>query len=88
MDIAAQELPQNSRIRYNQGLLLLQLQRHAEAQAALEAGLEQSPDDADLLYALIYLHGTSGQREQAQRYTRRLEKAAPNDPRLVQLKGQ
>lgn len=88
MDEAAQALPDHTRIRYNQGLLLLQLQRRDAAQAALEAGLEQAPNDADLLYALIYLHGSGGERETAVAYWQRLRKAVPNDPRLQQLRGQ
>ncbi|WP_166366934.1 tetratricopeptide repeat protein [Pseudomonas akapageensis] len=88
LDTAARELPQNPRIRYNQGLLLLQMQRRAEAQAALEAGLAQAPDDADLLYAMVYLHGSAGQQGEAIEYVRRLEKAAPQDERLPGLKRQ
>jgi tetratricopeptide (TPR) repeat protein len=88
MEQAAVALPDNSRIRYNQGLLLLQMKRREAAQVALEAGLAQSPQDPDLFYALIYLHGSGGQREQALSYLRRLEKAAPGDPRLAPLKQQ
>lgn len=87
-ETAARELPQNPRIRYNQGLLLLHMQRRAEAQAALEAGLAQAPDDADLLYAMVYLHGSGRQQEEAINYVRRLEKAAPQDERLPDLKRQ
>ncbi|MCO6060102.1 hypothetical protein NG726_26000 [Pseudomonas sp. MOB-449] len=85
---AAEALPDNPRIRYNQGLLLLQLQQRDAAQAALEAGLERAPKDADLLYALIYLHGTASQREAAVSYWRRLQEAAPDDPRLAPLRRQ
>lgn len=88
LDIAARELPRNPRIRYNQGLLLLQLQRPEEARAALESGLEQSPADGDLLYALAYLHASSGRRDQARAYVRKLEQAAPGDPRLPGVKLQ
>ncbi len=88
LEKAAEELPQNTRIRYNQGLLLLQLQRPEQARRALLAGLEQAPDDPDLLYALIYLHAVGGQPEQAVDYMRQMEKAAPNDPRLVPIKRQ
>lgn len=87
-ETAARELPQNPRIRYNQGLLLLQVQRRAQAQVALEAGLTQVPDDADLLYAMVYLHGSGGQQQEAINYVRRLEKAAPQDERLPDLKHQ
>lgn len=85
---AALALPDNPRIRYNQGLLLLQMKHRDAARTALQAGLAQAPQDADLLYALIYLHGAGGEREPALQYLGRLEQVAPNDPRLVQLKRQ
>ncbi|WP_068830916.1 cytochrome c3 family protein [Pseudomonas sp. BMS12] len=88
LGIAAEALPQNPRIRYNQGLLLLQLQQPEPARMALEAGLEQAPDDADLLYAMIYLHGSRGQRNQALPYVVRMQQVAPDDPRLAQAKQQ
>lgn len=83
---AAKALPQNARIRYNQGLLLLQLQRLDEARVVLQEGLAQAPEDADLLYALIYLHGSLGQRDLTLQYIARLQKVAPNDPRLAAIK--
>lgn len=88
LDEAGRALPDNPRIRYNQGLLLLQLQRKDEAQAALLAGLSQAPEDADLLNALIYLHGTAGEHDKAVGYWHKLREAAPNDPRLPQLARQ
>ncbi|MNF45994.1 Beta-barrel assembly-enhancing protease [compost metagenome] len=88
LETAARELPQNPRIRYNRGLLLLQMQRREPARQALEAGLAQAPGDADLLYALIYLHGSGGQREQALGYLKRLQQVAPEDPRLLPIRQQ
>ncbi|MCY1416746.1 putative PEP-CTERM system TPR-repeat lipoprotein [compost metagenome] len=88
LETAAKELPQNARIRYNQGLLLMQMHRRVEALAALKAGLEQAPDDADLLYAMVYLHGSAGLQQEAIKYVRQLEKAAPQDERLPDLKRQ
>lgn len=85
---AAEALPHKPRIRYNQGLLLFQLRQPEQARAALEAGLEQAPDDADLLYAMIYLHGSQGQRNQALPYVVRMQQVAPGDPRLAQAKQQ
>jgi predicted CXXCH cytochrome family protein len=86
LDQAAIALPGNPKIRYNQGLLLLQLHRRAQAQAALEAGLAQSAKNPDLLYALIYLHVSAGEREQAVAYVQRLTAVAPDDPRLSQIR--
>ena len=88
LDEAGKLLPTNPRIRYNQGLLLLQLQQRDAAQAALEAGLAVAPRDADLLYALIYLHGIGGQTEVARSYWQRLREVEPQDPRLEPLRRQ
>lgn len=88
MEIAAQQLPGNSRVRYNQGLLLAQLQRRDEALQVLRKGLEESPEDPDLLYALIYLHTAAGQLEQARGYVQRLREVAPDDPRLEPINRQ
>lgn len=87
-ETAANELPQNSRIRYNQGLLLLQLQRTDQAREKLLAGLKQTPMDADLVYALIYLHAATGRSEQARVYLQQLENIAPYDERLPALRQQ
>lgn len=85
LDEASTALPNAPRIFYNQGLLLLQLNQRESARAALEAGLAQSPNDADLLYAMVYLYGTGGDRGKAKEYVKRLNEAAPDDPRLTQL---
>ncbi len=82
MEQAAVALPTNPRIRYNQGLLLSRMNRRDEALQALRNGLQQSPEDADLLYSLIYLHALAGEREQAYGYVERMRQAAPDDPRL------
>ncbi|MBD9513675.1 tetratricopeptide repeat protein [Pseudomonas sp. PDM22] len=88
MSTAADELPGNARVHYNQGLLLAQLRRPGEAAAALAKGLENSPDDPDLLYALIYLHTSAGQLDQAKGYVQRLQRVAPKDPRLEPINRQ
>ncbi|MDD1013893.1 tetratricopeptide repeat protein [Pseudomonas rubra] len=82
MEQAAEAVPGNPRIRYNQGLLLSRMQRRDEALQALRSGLQQSPDDPDLLYSLIYLHALAGEREQAFGYVQHLREVAPDDPRL------
>lgn len=82
MEQAAVALPGNSRIRYNQGLLLSRMNRRDEALVALRSGLEQAPENADLLYTLIYLHALAGEREQAFPYVQRMREVAPEDPRL------
>lgn len=88
MATAADELPGNARVRYNQGLLLAQMKRRDEAVTALEKGLENSPDDPDLLYALIYLQTSAGHLPQAEGYVRHLQRVAPDDPRLEPINRQ
>ncbi|MCY1411813.1 hypothetical protein D9M71_272060 [compost metagenome] len=82
MQTAAVALPENTRIRYNQGLLLSRLNRRDDAINALRSGLEQAPNDPDLLYSLIYLHALAGERSEAFEYVQRMRKVAPDDPRL------
>lgn len=82
MEQAAVALPGNARIRYNQGLLLSRMNRRDDALQALRSGLQQAPEDADLLYSLIYLHALAGEREQAYGYVQRMRQVVPDDPRL------
>ena len=82
METAAVALPQNVRIRYNQGLLLSRLNRRDDAILALRSGLQQAPEDPDLLYSLLYLHALVGERSEAFEYVQRMRKVAPDDPRL------
>ncbi|MNE71186.1 hypothetical protein D3C80_1670370 [compost metagenome] len=82
MEQAAVALPGNARIRYNQGLLLSRMNRRDDALQALRSGLQQAPEDADLLYTLIYLHALAGEREQAYGYVQRMRQVVPDDPRL------
>ena len=50
--MAAAGMPERSRIHYNHGLLLAQLRRDDEAEAALRRALELEPENFDYLYAL------------------------------------
>lgn len=84
---AVRDLPGNSRLRYNQGLLLLKMEQSKKARNALLAGLEKNPGDADLLYAMIYFHMSRGQRQEALEFVTRMQQAAPADPRLVRIKS-
>ncbi|MNJ80412.1 hypothetical protein D3C77_787860 [compost metagenome] len=62
--------------------MLSRLNRRDEAVSALRSGLQQSPDDPDLLYSLIYLHALAGERSDAFEYVKRMRQVAPDDPRL------
>jgi tetratricopeptide (TPR) repeat protein len=52
LEIAANGMPEQARIKYNLGLLLKRLERDAEAEAALRAALAIEPDNLDYLFAL------------------------------------
>lgn len=82
MDKAASAMPESSRIRYNHALLLSSMHRRDEAIEVLLEGLKRSPDDPDLLYALIYLYLKQGERTHALGYIRHMRDVAPDDPRL------
>lgn len=82
LGVAAREMPGNARVHYNQGLLLAQMNRRDEALQTLRKGLEGSPEDPDLLYALVYLHATAGEASLAEQYAQRMRAVAPDDPRL------
>jgi Flp pilus assembly protein TadD len=63
---AAQGLPQRSRIHYNLGLLLQQLQRDTEAEKALKHALAIEPNQPEYIYALAVFYLQRRQFEKAQ----------------------
>ena len=58
-------MPERARVRYNLGLLLQQLKRDMEAEAALLGALEIEPDNLDYLYALADFYLKRGNLAQA-----------------------
>lgn len=86
LELAAKNLPAQPRIRYNQGLLLLRMGKRERARQVLESGLEKAENNPDLLYAMIYLYASEAKTEQARKYLKRLQRAAPDDPRLPQMR--
>lgn len=60
-------------------------QRPDLARQALERYLTGRPDDPEVLFRLARQSTVDGQLQQAETWTRRLEQAAPNSPRLLEL---
>jgi predicted CXXCH cytochrome family protein len=76
---AAERMPAEPRIFYNLGLVLELLERPEQAEVAWLNGLTASPDNGDLLYALVALHANRGQPDRALPFAERLVGVAPSD---------
>ena len=74
---AAAGLPQRSRIQYNLALLLKELNRNPEAEAALQRALAASPGNPDYLYALAVLYLEWNRPTDALKIAERLRAAHP-----------
>ena len=72
LEKAAELLSGRARVSYNHALVLMQLKRYADAEAALNKALALSPDDADMIYAMVSLHTQQQQWKQAVPYATRL----------------
>jgi predicted CXXCH cytochrome family protein len=82
---AAAGLPEHSRVHYNLGLVLQLLQRIEEAEAPLLKAFALSPDDADVLHALVDHYLRRGDPARAEPYARRLAERHPDHPAAAQL---
>lgn len=69
------------------GAALLALGKPAAARVAFDEGLVLDPHSADLLVALTGMQLKSGNLSEARNVFDQAAKAAPKDPRVVQLKG-
>jgi Flp pilus assembly protein TadD len=77
--------PGDARLAYVYAVALHDLGRRPQAIQALESALRSSPNDRDLLFALVsYLQG-AGETERAHRSARRLVELEPEDPRAREL---
>ena len=64
-------------MQYNYGLLLAQLSRDDEAEAALRSALELEPQSYDYLYALLEFYYRRGRFEKAMVYADRMIEIHP-----------
>jgi pentatricopeptide repeat protein len=79
LDRAAKGLPDRSRIHYNRGLLLAQMGRDEEAEAALRTAVQLEPGSVDYLYALIDFYARRNRLEEALELSRRMIDAHPGN---------
>ena len=79
LDRAADGLPERPRIHYNRGLLLAQMGRDEDAEAALRTALGMEPASVDYLYALIDFYARRNRPEEALELARRMIEAHPGN---------
>ena len=72
-------------MHYNYGLLLQQLHRRDEAQAALQKAHALQPQDTDIVYALVVFHTQGEDWSKALEYARALQALAPDNPDTARL---
>ncbi|MFW6162334.1 MAG: YibE/F family protein, partial [Planctomycetota bacterium] len=79
--------PDHPRVHQGLGRLLCQADRPAEAIPHYRAALDATPDDVDLLCDLAIAYTRTGQPDRADPLAARLERLAPDHPRVRQLLG-
>jgi len=77
--------PGSARARQGLGRLLCQADRAADAIPHFEAALEADPDNVELLCDLATAHTLLGQPDRADPIARRLQRLAPDHPRVREL---
>ncbi len=83
--LAARVRPENARYSYVYAVALHSTGRVVEAIAVLEKGLKSSPNDLDILNALVTYLVQTGDRTRALEFARRMQAIRPEDPRLRDL---
>ena len=78
--IRRSRMPERSRIHYNHGLLLAQLLRDEEAEAALHRALGLEPESFDYLYAMADFLYKRDRFEDALAIAERMIEAYPAQP--------
>lgn len=85
LGLASQGAPDNPRVKYNYGLALQRLNRHAEAEQALKAAYDLAPHVPDYLHALAILYAQQEQWSRAIACAKELVRSQPGDPRFEQF---
>ncbi|MEX2212845.1 MAG: ammonia-forming cytochrome c nitrite reductase subunit c552 [Phycisphaeraceae bacterium] len=81
---AAKLAKTDARMFYNYGLVLQHLRRTAEAEEALVKANELSPDNPDLMQALIAFYGQQNRWREARPLARRMTELLPENEQLKQ----
>jgi len=76
-----------NRVRYNLGLLFLQLERYAESEKELLSVVQAEPHNVDFLYALMTLYYQRGDTARTVPLLERLIEIQPNNPQWKQMKA-
>ncbi len=76
------------RVRYNLGLLFLQLKRPDEAESELAEIVRREPENIEFLYALAVLYIRKGEKPKAVDTLDRLIKQDPGNPQWPQMKAE
>ena len=76
---------ENPRVFYNYGLLLEQNGDPGKAETILQKGINLSPDDTDLNYALALLYIKQGEVEKAKKPAAVLKRIDPGNPNYTTL---
>ena len=82
---AVRLLPGRARVQYNHALLLQNLERRDEAEAAFKGALTVAPADTDIIYALVILYSQDERWQDALEYARQLQSLAPDNPGVAKM---
>jgi tetratricopeptide (TPR) repeat protein len=82
---ATDKIDYNDRVAYNYGLVLQQLGKRTEAEAAFKKGLTINPDSESNLYALGYLYYEQNRMKEARQILTQLVTLAPTNQQYRQL---
>ncbi|MCD1647342.1 tetratricopeptide repeat protein [Marinobacter adhaerens] len=77
--------PENPRVAYNHGLVLVRIGRLDSAEQVLLNGLKTHSEDPGLLNAMVFLTMQQGRLSETLNWAKRLREASPNDPQAERL---
>ena len=77
--------PENPRVAYNHGLVLVRMRRLETAEQVLLEGLKRHSTDPGLLNAMVFLTMQQGRLSETLNWARRLKAASPQDPQAERL---
>jgi tetratricopeptide (TPR) repeat protein len=85
LEIAATKTEGNTRIYYNLGLIYQQLNEITKAEFSLLKGYSTSPNDFDIMYALVDFYVKRGDNNRALQFANEINQKFPSNPAGKQL---
>jgi tetratricopeptide (TPR) repeat protein len=85
LEIAATKTENNIRIYYNLGLIYQQLNKTTKAESSLLKGYSTSPNDFDIMYALVDFYVKRGDNNHALQFATEINQKFPSNPTGQQL---